>query len=214
MAVTLWRVQVILPYVTGVPEDVSTNTLYITADDDPDFGELTDQIALLYNFVPDGFGHGTSWYLSALVDRGAGACKMRFYDMALPPPRLLIAETEWTLEEEADGFALPPEVAVCLSYKAAGPSQPRLRGRIFIGPLTDRALANDDSGTPAGSFRACLAITAATFAAAGPGNGYVWAGYSPTDDEAYVIHDGWVDNAFDTQRRRGVQATSRETWTT
>jgi len=47
-----------------------------------------------------------------------------------------------------------------------------------------------------------------------------WAVYSPTTDAVDTIDnafndvlDGWVDNAFDTQRRRGPAATTRITWT-
>jgi hypothetical protein len=39
-----------------------------------------------------------------------------------------------------------------------------------------------------------------------------WVVWSEADQDAGSVFDGWIDNAFDTQRRRGVQASSRTTW--
>jgi hypothetical protein len=36
-----------------------------------------------------------------------------------------------------------------------------------------------------------------------------WVVYSPTNSNQYVAHDAWVDNAWDTQRRRGLPPNSR-----
>jgi hypothetical protein len=40
-----------------------------------------------------------------------------------------------------------------------------------------------------------------------------WVVYSPTDDAYHEVANGWVDNAWDTQRRRGYKPTSRTTFT-
>jgi hypothetical protein len=40
-----------------------------------------------------------------------------------------------------------------------------------------------------------------------------WVAYSPTADEANQITNGWVDNAWDTQRRRGLYYSQRGTYT-
>jgi hypothetical protein len=37
--------------------------------------------------------------------------------------------------------------------------------------------------------------------------------WSSADDTAYPVIGAWMDNAFDTQRRRGVDATARDTRT-
>jgi hypothetical protein len=39
--------------------------------------------------------------------------------------------------------------------------------------------------------------------------GATWSVYSPTDNAAYPIQQMYVDNAFDTQRRRGNAPTAR-----
>lgn len=36
-----------------------------------------------------------------------------------------------------------------------------------------------------------------------------WRIWSPTNNNSVLIDNGWVDNAWDTQRRRGVEATAR-----
>jgi hypothetical protein len=47
-------------------------------------------------------------------------------------------------------------------------------------------------------------------AASNPATLAVW---SPSNGDAVPVTDGWVDNAWDTQRRRGIDRTARSTWT-
>jgi hypothetical protein len=39
-----------------------------------------------------------------------------------------------------------------------------------------------------------------------------WAVYSRRDNAGYLVSNGWVDDAFDIQRRRGVSALVRSLW--
>jgi hypothetical protein len=39
-----------------------------------------------------------------------------------------------------------------------------------------------------------------------------WAIYSRAANQAYEVSGGFIDNEFDTQRRRQVDATARTTW--
>jgi len=43
--------------------------------------------------------------------------------------------------------------------------------------------------------------------------GWDWVVYSPTNGNTVNVDNGWVDNAFDTQRRRGLAVTARTNWT-
>jgi hypothetical protein len=66
--------------------------------------------------------------------------------------------------------------------------------------------------TPGGAFidslaAACLAMAEIQFTS--PGS---WAVYSRVGLAMSVINHGYVDNEWDTQRRRGLDATSRELW--
>lgn len=213
MALNPWRVQIILPYLTNIPQDVSTNTIYILADEDPDFVALTSSISVLYNYVADGAGHGPSWYLSELISREEDGCHMRFFNMLDPEPRPLRAETDWGLTETGTGAGLPPEVALCSSFKAAGASTPRTRGRIYYGPFNERALSESGVGSPSQGLIDALAAAADFFQGeGGEAEDYQWMIYSPTGGLYHIVNDGWVDNAFDTQRRRGVQADQRKIW--
>jgi hypothetical protein len=52
-------------------------------------------------------------------------------------------------------------------------------------------------------------IKAAVNALAGNNDWCVW---SVADQIAVPVANGWIDNAFDVQRRRGVDYTSRTLW--
>lgn len=207
MAIT--RVIATLPFWTDQPEDVATNTFYfasVAAMGSVDRTATAGRLDAFYNAI--------DLYLSPVVKTTGGTYK--FYDMADPEPRTPLEVKAMT--PLAVGTAtLPEEVAICLSYAAAPASgQPanRRRGRVFIGPLAQVAMTT--GGTTAFSQPAAAARTAIANAAAvlaDQSEDYKWAVYSPTDQIARNIVSGWVDNSFDTQRRRGRRATARTTWT-
>jgi len=41
---------------------------------------------------------------------------------------------------------------------------------------------------------------------------WTWVVYSTVDNAMYPVDNGWVDNSWDTQRRRGVKPTARYTF--
>lgn len=121
---------------------------------------------------------------------------------------------------------LPREVAVCLSmagalagYPEDGPGitrpRARRRGRVFLGPFNGDILAASGagSGQPIVATAARTAIVNAMGAMyntldnltvpATPGV------YSPTNGTIALLNSWWVDNAFDTMRSRGTEATDR-----
>ncbi len=106
---------------------------------------------------------------------------------------------------------LPTEVAACLSY-VADRNLPRNRGRIYLGPLGTNALVTSAGRvlvSPA--FRTALRESAARLQGAN-GQSISWHLYSTVANQMKLITGGWVDDAFDTQRRRGTAPTVRETW--
>jgi hypothetical protein len=137
-----------------------------------------------------------------------------------------------------DSIGYPSEVALCLSYFSLSNSA-RHRGRVYIGPFSVVAegpgspgIANPDLMTAmqmAGEFLAdatttpgTAGLTAVSPAGAVPAGiaGVNWmlrsnvgtgtkAAPAPTWEQ--VTH-GWVDNEWDTQRRRRVVATARVTF--
>lgn len=131
---------------------------------------------------------------------------------------------------------LPSEVACCLSFKnmTSGATPPaRRRGRIFFGPLGPAAI--DDTGDiarPIQRLQDTLHSAGSTMRDALTANGTPWVVYSrPYEGRAAgeaVRADGtplpaiaarlgsslpvthlWIDNAFDTIRKRGERATAR-----
>lgn len=164
--------------------------------------------------------------MSSVVENAPATTKI--YNYADPKPRPIAFESFQTPSySQGSGHPnFPNEVAVCLSYKAApvaGAIRARNRGRIYIGPLCSTAADVGAGNNPvvSGGFvtsllAAAVAMRATLFAA-----NIVWCIYSPTshnqanpaalvDDFMFPIDSFSVDNEFDTQRRRGVKATTRQ----
>jgi hypothetical protein len=153
--------------------------------------------------------------ITAFLPAGLGdTAEVRVYDVSDPLPR----EPQIITYPfpASGGTALPSEVAVCNSY-FADRNLPRQRGRIFIGPVTTAAMG---SGSPFPvrvklEMRQSLAEASKDLVELGAGAGFNWcvrsqAGVGVTTFSP--ITDGWVDDAFDTQRRRGEKASTRNTW--
>lgn len=132
-----------------------------------------------------------------------------------------------------DTSELPNEVAVCVSYQGTpGPGvvQARRRGRIYVGPLNIAAMEQGAHGPrPAQSFRTTLSLAVTRLANEVDADAE-WVVYSrPYAGRDEIIRPGraplpaiaprpattvnidqiWVDDEFDTQRRRGLQRTGR-----
>lgn len=153
-------------------------------------------------------------------------------------PPLFTRSMTFSGREPQVGRNLPSEVAVCLSYKNSSPStEPpaRRRGRLYIGPFLESAgVEEDEAGSEASRPTAALRqriLDAGEYLARGSGLPQ-WSIYSRpfagraagekkrangTDlpaiparaGQIHTITDLWVDNAWDTVRRRGERPTSR-----
>lgn len=204
--------QVTLPYTTGLPGDVATNNFYFDTVAAPTVEQqaaIFDGITLFYN---GSIGSVTlASFIGPTVSRTTNACRIKLYNEADPLPRQPFAEHLFTLGAVVGSSGMPQEVAVCASFRAnyvSGQPAARRRGRVYIGPLAPGAA--DTSGMrPHNNLlnrlidgMQILAITADTEAVN-------WCVYSTVDHVARVVTRVWVDNAFDTQRRRGLQATTR-----
>jgi hypothetical protein len=102
---------------------------------------------------------------------------------------------------------------MCVSFHGeyvSGEPQARRRGRVYVPWM--QASSNVD-GRPESTFVTLLAASFAEFHAAAIASANVnWVVWSPTDSAAYPVEAGWIDDAWDTQRRRGVSATYRIPW--
>lgn len=196
----LYRTQVALQMDSGVPEDRAVNTWWCIADDLTALGLFVTQLGTFYQAIDN--------YLSSAVNTTGHVIKS--YDMADPEPRApVLVVTGTTLTTGTT--AMPAEVATCMSFQAvqqSGQSQARRRGRVYIGPLAQNTLHS--SGTPEGAWTSALvAAGQALLDASDAAATWSWAVYSRVDQTAISVSNGWVDNAFDTQRRRGPVASAR-----
>lgn len=198
---------------SGLPEDRIVNVFHFQAAEAYSSASFAarDQVRDFYTGANTTFSVGA--YLSCYLSRAA---KIVTYDLAEPPPRVP-TELAFTLPDATSLNGLPEEVAVCLSMRGAIPpaAGPRRRGRVYIGPLNQSAYdtaATIRPARPIASFITDLTVAATRLQAAGIG-GVLWCIRSERPVENFVpVSGGWVDNAFDTQRRRGPDATERTEW--
>jgi len=149
-----------------------------------------------------------------------------------------VATVPFTLGATDGSGALPSEVAVVMSFHGdfgvlpevgavdaaipteeeaidagapavhTGRDKPRARkrGRVYVGPLTLNAtnLANDP--IPSNNLIARLQAGGASFLALATAPWQVW---SRRDAQMVTVTGGFIDNALDTQRRRGNSPTNR-----
>jgi hypothetical protein len=168
-------------------------------------------------------------YFGPSVSRVANVHEHQVYDLAaeLDTPGSgtgsPITTLNFTVPAIVTAAGLPSEVAMCLSFHAAlagapvesGATRPRSRrqGRVFLGPLST-AVMNEEAGMgetrPRAVIRQEFADAAAAMTVA---TGNDWSVWSRADGTVREVVGGWIDNAFDTQRRRGLAPTSRITFT-
>lgn len=206
---------------SGLPEDIATNTWHFLGSEADASANL---VAILDEFYNEYQGSGGS--LGRVCDLiGASvtpaSCRIKAYNLSDAKPRVPFLDAAFPLDATS-GTQMPREVALCLSYRAAqvsGAAMARRRGRVYIGPLTDNTddfpLTGNDR-RPSSNVQNLLCAAAASMQDAAFVESLIWVVYSPTTNPSGSGESGvapvvnvWVDNAMDTQRRRGAAATSR-----
>jgi len=226
------RAQVTVHLDGGLPETDVVNTFVFDADENnyatPEavIPDLMTRLEAFYAVV-DGF----------YPQQVAPTADVRLYNLRDAKPRAPIGTDTiaLTLTDALD--SLPTEVALCLSYegeRGSGIDMSHRRGRIYIGPLSAAFSVSTTSG-PRVADANCQALADAGQDLRGVGTGLRWAIYSPTlhegrpataggtnrppkpaiephsiDDSVNDVVKTWVDDAFDTQRRRGRKALSKK----
>lgn len=185
------RFQVRLQGESGLPQDVFENVLYFFTDDEE---TVADGLADLYD--------------GALFLAGWKGIQIRSYDLSGGQPTF---QKDYPNAQAAASLSCPSEVAICLSYATVDnpeASTPRRRGRIYLGPLRYQEIQSD---RPTPTLRGQVLDFGAGLAQIGTGTAQTWKLYSKTDGQTADIESIWVDDAWDTQRRRGLEPTLRET---
>lgn len=211
------RAQVRLERVNQIPADDIINVTHWLNDDTVDTAaaapELASRLIAFYQVIDS--------FLTDDIFSGAGDVKV--YDLADPEPRIPVYEEAFVIVPTL-GVSFPGEVALVVSFQApplSGVSQARRRGRVYLGPFT-----SDISQSLNGDIRPTAAditvignafVVMAQNASAGA---MQLAIFSPTSFAVTGVlatsivqaTEVWIDNAFDTQRRRGAQPDARTTF--
>lgn len=197
----LFSTQVTIETADNIAANFATNTWHVLAPDLVELALWHTALASFYQTIDTDF--------SNLVKTTDGL-KMKSYNIEDPIPRAPVLTATATLAVGSN--PIPTECSIVMSFQAAqssGIPQARRRNRVFLPFFDTTALAA--TGRPASATQSNI-ITAATalLAASGPSSGdWQWMVYSPTDGQFDLVDNGWVDDEFDTQRRRGRPATSR-----
>lgn len=188
---------------SGIPEDAVTNTFFVNTPTPTEDGQF--EITLAWSTFMSAF-------TGSLSGRVAGTGHtLTGYNMADPEPRVPVWTSDWSLTGTPSGDSMPTEVALCVSFKAdleSGTPAARRRGRIYLGPFDT---SPNSDGRPSAAFVEGVADAASTFAQDLIVPGFALVVYSRVDGVARTATGLWVDNAWDTQRRRGLIPTARET---
>jgi len=223
---------IIFNTISGIVADQVVNTMLLQTATEPGTpAEITDQVVFISSFYNNNgavSGKSIANYLGSMLSRASQAVTVKQYDVsghldgsAHGSP---INVGHFTLQPPTAGFLdLPEEVAVVLSYhslltnipqEGPGVIRPaaRHRGRIYIGPLTSAAVSSDATThqtVVAPTLRQTL-VDASTALLALPDA--QWMQWSRTSALATSVHGGFIDDSFDTMRKRGPKARSRSQW--
>jgi hypothetical protein len=197
----LYRATVIIKSVTNVIEDASTNTYHFDANTVGDLAAVSAALQTCYQSM-------RTFYSSLMAQNGH---EIKFYRLSDAPPRATVRNDTFNFTTAPSNAPLPTEVALVVSFQggqSSGQPQARRRGRIFFGPMNTQAV----DGT---AFVAAATRTAAVNAwgvlldASQAATEWKWSVFSTVNGTGVEVQNGWVDNAFDTQRRRGRRTTAR-----
>lgn len=205
MARNIYLLMAQLESTTGLPRDRAVNTWYIEADN-----PWTSTMTTNMNSDLSAFYTSLQAYLSQHVTPTGSVWKVYKIADSIPRPVIATGPITFTLTSTD---ALPREVAICLSYKCdpvAGTDPRKLRGRVYIGPLSKSALTTAGGGKLGSADRVALAGFMKS----------LWTSWTAHGVDLVIHHrDGsgnakpittiWVDDDYDTQRRRQFRSTAR-----
>jgi hypothetical protein len=208
--------QVRLQRTNNLPEDAVVNTFHFFTTGatvtPAQAGEIATKVISFYNGGPPA-DVAIAMTLSPILSRNALASQVKVYDMGQPMPRQPVVTQPWTLGNSAGFGPMPSEVALVLSLRATvtpGTSPARARGRVYVGPLNVGCLGDAGAGDvrPEASYQQAI-LKAGVRMLAAPADLIAWSVFSTKDQVLRRITSVVVDNAFDTQRRRGSAPTAR-----
>lgn len=230
---------VTLSATSGIPEDAVVNTwsfdhVSLTS---AVAGNIVAGLVGFYN--TDVGTNPVSFYLANSLSRTFDAARVDVYDITSElggqPHGVPTYSDTFDLGSTTSTTDLPREVAMVLTLTGSGrnlvsPDVPddgdpggvndpdaardrpmqRRTGRVYLGPLNAEAL-DSSTGRPKTLFMSDILASYAAHYAFWIGAGIAPSVWSRKNAEVYNIKGAFTDNAFDTQRRRGLAATVRST---
>jgi hypothetical protein len=208
--------QVEIQRITLKPEDKIVNGFHFTvsAVNTANLDLIRDRLRTFYNVAIPG---GTNTIKNLLAGQllAATGHVVKMYDMQQVTPRVPVRIDDLQLVPNGN-TSYPAEVALCLSYRGsllAGTNPRRRRGRIYLGPLSNSGIAAISSGDsrPLAAVMTYVADAGKRLMDANSATNVEWVVFSKAGQERTSVQHVWVDDAFDTQRRRGADPTTRIT---
>jgi hypothetical protein len=220
------HVTVTFDHVSGLARDSVVNTFTFEVPGDfwsaPDHTNALIALDTFYNAINGSATQKIATYLSPALSRSTGAT-VRSYDVTndlggTPVGSPLAVGNLSPLGAPLSANALPSEVACCLSFRQtydvdvefAPGARPRARdrGRVFIGPLVQGAvaMATPARARPADALQEALVESGRILMQNTDVNWVVW---SRKLARVRPVLQVWADDAFDTVRRRGERPTAK-----
>lgn len=217
---------VTLPHRSGLARDNVINSFTFDTNDPADatiFDEIRDALEEFYTATSDVVLVAVGRYINSSISRSSAPI-VRMYDVSAHlgggPAGSPVGTRAFSaaLPNSATETGLPNECAICLTMAADfgsdvefGPgTRPRARdrARVYIGPLNGTAAQTTLGITkPDVDCRTNIAESGARLARRlSTANVVVWSRAAASTKPVTHV---WVDDAFDTQRRRGERPTSR-----
>lgn len=238
MAQFLYKAIVVLPPRSGMPEDQCVNDFYFNSNEAStsvveDCDEIQSRLLEFYNTVTAPATKSISDFISDSVDRTVNATKTVFYAMDLADIAAgwgsPVVTRSWTIGAADASNAIPNEIAICMSYhgdltdipeSAVNPTPPpatirpaaRRRGRVYLGPWNLTVVgesADTLDAIPNSTILTTIDAAATQLLTHQAGDLIDWVVWSPTGEVTHYVVGGYIDNAFDVQRRRGTAPTAR-----
>lgn len=224
-----------LESVTGLPENKVVNVLNVGVDGvlgGTTVDDCIDEVVEFWTTLAVGQGTVMGSWLSDSISRVASAATVTAYSTldltGATPMGSPIDTRSFTVPAAVAGTPLPEEVATVISYHGdldgvpvtqANPAPPpavirpaqRRRGRMYVGPLQIQTGA--EAGNilrPASNYRTDSVLAFSRMAESINTHASVYFGvWSKSDAEVWQAVSCYMDDAWDTQRRRGVDPTTR-----
>jgi hypothetical protein len=214
---THFLVQAALQDTSGLSRDRYVNTFHVEASGltTGNYDDLTTAFRAFYTEVGT-VAHPTAYYIAPHAKVTPG--HLKYYNQGDTIPRSPTRIDDLLVDDGDSTVALPAEVACCVSYKSSsisGIPASQCRGRIYIGPLSTRAVASEPAtakARPDLNMRTYLVshFIALMGAVQDVGDCHLRQ-FSAKTGVLHAINEVWCDDAWDTQRRRGAEPSSRQT---